>query len=91
VFGEPSTVGDLGVSGSRATTCRSGLTLVDGVRPIEAPAFLGASPSHVGSGVLADTRVLGSEEDLGFRLLASLDDAQRKGRGVPGDRNPTTS
>jgi len=77
VFGEPSTSATWGfrVEGHHLSL---NLTLVDGVRPVEAPAFLGASPSRVGSGFLADTRVLGREEDLGFQLLASLDAAQRK-------------
>jgi glyoxylase-like metal-dependent hydrolase (beta-lactamase superfamily II) len=77
VFGEPSTSTTWGfrLEGHHLSL---NLTLVGGVRPVEAPAFLGASPSHVGSGFLADTRVLGREEDLGFRLLASLDDGQRK-------------
>lgn len=77
VFGEPSTSTTWGfrIEGHHLSL---NLTLVDGVRPIESPAFLGASPSQVGSGLLAETRVLGREEDLGFRLLGSLDDAQRK-------------
>jgi glyoxylase-like metal-dependent hydrolase (beta-lactamase superfamily II) len=77
VFGEPSTSTTWGfrVEGHHLSL---NLTLVDGVRPIESPAFLGASPSRVGSGFLAETRVLGREEDLGFRLHGSLDDAQRK-------------
>jgi glyoxylase-like metal-dependent hydrolase (beta-lactamase superfamily II) len=77
VFGEPSTSATWGfrIEGHHLSL---NLTLVDGVRPVEAPAFLGASPSSVASGLLADTRVLGREEDLGFHLLGSLDDAQRK-------------
>jgi len=77
VFGEPSTSATWGlrIEGHHLSL---NLTLVDGIHPVEAPAFLGASPSRVSSGYLADTRVLGREEDLGLRLLASLDDAQRK-------------
>src|SRR5262245_969424 len=77
VFGEPSTSSTWGfrVEGHHLSL---NLTLVDGVRPVEAPAFFGAAPSRVETGLLADTRVLGREDDLGFRLLASLDDAQRK-------------
>jgi glyoxylase-like metal-dependent hydrolase (beta-lactamase superfamily II) len=77
VFGEPSTSSTWGfrIEGHHLSL---NLTLVDGVRPVESPAFFGANPSRVDRGVLADTRVLGREEDLGFRLLASLDDAQRK-------------
>jgi glyoxylase-like metal-dependent hydrolase (beta-lactamase superfamily II) len=77
VFGEPSTSSTWGfrIEGHHLSL---NLTLVDGVRPVEAPAFFGANPARVDSGALADTRVLGREEDLGFRLLASLDEAQRK-------------
>jgi hypothetical protein len=78
IFGEPSPSATWGfrLEGHHLSL---NLTLVDGVRAIEAPAFLGANPARVGSGgYLADTRVLGREEDLGGRLLASLDDAQRK-------------
>ncbi len=77
VFGEPSTSATWGfrIEGHHLSL---NLTIVGGVHPVEAPAFLGASPSQVDSGLLAGTRVLGREEDLGFRLLASLDDGQRK-------------
>lgn len=81
VFGEPSTSSTWGfrIEGHHLSL---NLTLVDGVRPVEGPAFFGAAPSRVDSGVLADAhtpgRVLGHEEDLGFRLRASLHDAQRK-------------
>jgi len=78
VFGEPSTSATWGfrIEGHHLSL---NLTLVDGVRPVEAPAFLGASPSRVASGLLADTRVLGPRGRIsGFTLLGSLDDAQRK-------------
>lgn len=78
VFGEPSTSATWGfrVEGHHLSL---NLTLVDGQRPVESPAFFGANPARVPSGLLlADTRVLGREEDLGFQLLTSLDTAQRK-------------
>jgi hypothetical protein len=77
VFGEPSTSATWGfrVEGHHLSL---NLTLVGGVRPIEGPAFLGANPARVAGGFLADTRVLGREENLGFQLLGSLDPAQRK-------------
>jgi Protein of unknown function (DUF3500) len=77
VFGEPSTSATWGfrVEGHHLSL---NLTLAGGVQPVEAPAFFGAAPSRVESGILADTRVLGREEDLGFQLFASLDAAQRK-------------
>lgn len=77
VFGEPSTARSWGfrIEGHHLSLA---VTLVDGVHPVESPAFLGASPSPVASDVLAAPRVLGREEDLGFQLLASLDDGQRR-------------
>ena len=42
------------------------------------PAFFGANPAQVTEGRRAGLRVLAPEEDLGRRLLASLDDAQRE-------------
>lgn len=78
VFGEPSTSATWGfrVEGHHLSL---NLTLVDGVRPVESPAFFGANPARVPSGfLLADTRVLGREEDLGFQLFGSLDIPQRK-------------
>lgn len=77
VFGEPSTSATWGfrVEGHHLSL---NLTLVGGVRAVEAPAFLGANPARVGTGFLADTRVLGREEDLGFQLFGSLDITQRK-------------
>jgi hypothetical protein len=79
VFGAPSASSTWGfrVEGHHLSL---NLTLVDGVRPVASPTFFGASPATTpaGNGFLADTRVLGREEDLGFRLLASLDAAQRK-------------
>lgn len=69
IFGEPSTTRTWGwrLEGHHLSL---NVTLVDGVRPIAAPAFLGAAPST--------SRVLGREEELGFRLLASLDAGRRR-------------
>lgn len=77
LFGDPSPKATWGfrIEGHHLSL---NLTLADGTHPVEAPAFFGANPSQVASGVLADTRVLGREEDLGFQLLASLDADQRK-------------
>jgi Protein of unknown function (DUF3500) len=43
----------------------------------ETPAFFGANPARVPSGPHAGLRVLGAEEDLARRLLASFDSRQR--------------
>jgi Protein of unknown function (DUF3500) len=42
------------------------------------PAFFGANPARVASGPRTGWRVLPAEEDLARRLLASLDDGQRR-------------
>ncbi|MBC7975297.1 MAG: DUF3500 domain-containing protein, partial [Myxococcales bacterium] len=75
VFGEPSPTATWGwrLEGHHLSV---NLTLVDGVRPVEAPVFLGASPAQVGTGYLGETQVLGREDELGVRLLASLDAGQ---------------
>jgi hypothetical protein len=77
LFGDPSPSATWGwrIEGHHLSL---NLTLVDGAHPVAAPAFFGAAPSRVEGGFLADTRVLGSEEDLGFKLLASLDADQRQ-------------
>jgi hypothetical protein len=78
VFGDPSKTATWGfrVEGHHHSL---NLTLVDGLRPVESPAFFGANPARVPSSfLLANARVLGREEDLGFQLFDSLDIRQRK-------------
>jgi glyoxylase-like metal-dependent hydrolase (beta-lactamase superfamily II) len=79
VFGEPSASATWGwrLEGHHLSI---NLTLVDGVHPVAAPMFLGAAPARIerGGDLLAETRVLGAEEDRGLRLLISLDPAQRR-------------
>ena len=52
-------------------------TIVDGSVTVSAPTFLAASPAEVMDGPKAGLRPLGSLEDAGRALLASLDAAQR--------------
>lgn len=77
VFGEPSTSATWGwrLEGHHLSL---NLTLVGGVKPVAGPAFLGAAPSRVTGGYLGHARVLGREEDLGLRLVTSLDPDQRR-------------
>lgn len=88
IFGEPSPRATWGwrLEGHHLSL---NLLLVDGKQPQEAPAFFGAAPARVGGGAvyLAGLRVLGEEEDRGFRLLASLDPAARA-QAVWADRPP---
>jgi hypothetical protein len=53
-------------------------TIVDGGITVSAPTFLAASPAEVMEGPRTGLRPLGSLEDAGRSLLASLDDAQRE-------------
>ena len=52
-------------------------TIVDGGITVSAPTFSAASPAEVMEGPRAGLRPLGSLEDAGRALLASLDPAQR--------------
>ena len=42
------------------------------------PSFFGTNPGEVREGIRSGTRVLGAEEDLGRKLVKSLNDEQRK-------------
>lgn len=53
-------------------------TVVDGKHVFFAPSFIGSNPAEVRSGPRKGERVLADEEDLGLKLVNSLDDAQRK-------------
>src|SRR5947209_6969437 len=53
-------------------------TIVDGKGTAATPAFLGANPAEIREGPRKGLRVLGEEEDLGRKLIKSLNDDQRK-------------
>ena len=53
-------------------------TTVKGLFSSGTPSFLGSNPGEVRSGPRAGLRVLSREEDLGFELINSLSEAQRK-------------
>ena len=53
-------------------------TIIDGAITVSAPTFLAASPAEVRDGPRAGLRPLGSLEDAGRALLASLDASQRQ-------------
>jgi glyoxylase-like metal-dependent hydrolase (beta-lactamase superfamily II) len=76
IFGEPSRDRTWGwrLEGHHLSLS---LTLADGQRPLESPAFLGAAPARVGGGYLAGMRVLGDEEDRGRALITALDPLAR--------------
>lgn len=62
------------------------VTVLDGKTTIT-PSFLGSNPGEVQSGPLAGFRPLHMEEDLGFQLINSLNDADRK-RAILSDQAP---
>ena len=53
-------------------------TIVSGKGIAGAPAFLGSNPGEVRDGPRKGLRVLAAEQDMGFALVRTLDDAQRK-------------
>lgn len=53
-------------------------TVVDGKHVFFAPSFIGTNPAEVRAGPRKGERVLAEEEDLGLKLINSLDDTQRK-------------
>lgn len=92
VFGEPSAEGQWGwsIEGHHLSL---NFVVRDGKVAASTPAFFGANPGEVktdvGVGPKKGTRVLSKEEDLGFELLNSLSEEQRKvaliAEKAPGD------
>ena len=52
-------------------------TIVNGTAMATTPQFFGANPAEVRQGSKSGLRALAAEEDLGYELLRSLDQAQR--------------
>jgi hypothetical protein len=77
IFGKPSADGAWGwcVQGHHLSLHFTG---AGGELTAHTPAFRGANPAEVRSGPLAGLRALAAEEDLGRRLVRSLDDEQRR-------------
>jgi hypothetical protein len=76
VFGTPSNDGRWGyrVEGHHLS---QNYTIVNGIA-IDGPSFLGSNPAEIQQGPRKGLRTLAGEEDLGFDLILSLDDRQRK-------------
>ena len=53
-------------------------TIIDGKHVVGGPVFFGANPAEVRDGSRKGLRVLAHEEDLGFTLINSLTDEQKK-------------
>ncbi|CAN5665912.1 DUF3500 domain-containing protein [soil metagenome] len=77
IFGEPSMTGNWGwrVEGHHLSL---NFTIKDGQLMRATPSFFGTNPGEVRVGNRTGLRVLGSEEDLGRKLVKSLDEAQWK-------------
>ena len=83
-----------GTPGDRAWSWRLGghhvsvrATVVDG-HLRTTPLFLGANPARVAHDGIVVSRPLAPEEELGFRLLAALDDGQRRAAVVAAQAPP---
>jgi len=77
VFGNPGDVNGWGwrVEGHHVSL---NLTFLKGELIAWTPEFLGSNPAEVRQGPHQGLRVLAREEDLGFQLVQSLDEQQRK-------------
>jgi hypothetical protein len=77
IFGKPAANGTWGwrVEGHHFS---QNFTLVEGKEVSSTPSFLGTNPGEVRTGPRKGLRVLAVEEDLGRKLVQSLDDAQKK-------------
>lgn len=80
VFGKPDNKADSPPWGWRVEGHHISLnyTTVKGLFSSATPSFLGSNPGEVRTGARAGLRVLSREEDLGFELVNSLSEAQRK-------------
>ncbi len=76
VFGEPSEKTNWGIR-FEGHHLSMHWTVVDGKIVSTFPQFLGANPADVKEGPKKGTRALGVEEDLGRKLVTSLDEKQR--------------
>lgn len=76
IFGKPGPRGTWGwrIEGHHLSV---NFTLRDGHVVSSTPAFFGSNPAHVKQGPQKGLRVLAREEDLGRKLVVSLDDQQR--------------
>lgn len=77
IFGEPAMTGIWGwrVEGHHLSL---NFTIKDGQLMRATPSFFGSNPGEVRMGNRSGLRVLGQEEDLGRKLVKSLDEAQWK-------------
>ena len=77
IFGKPGASGTWGwrLEGHHLSL---NFAIADGRLVGETPSFFGSNPGEVREGPRAGLRVLGTEEDLGRKLVKSLDETQRK-------------
>ena len=76
IFGTPSVTGPWGyrIEGHHLS---QNYTVVDG-EVVDSPSFFGANPAEVRQGPRKGLRTLAFEDDLGFKIIQSLDAPQRK-------------
>jgi hypothetical protein len=76
VFGAPSDSGAWGyrIEGHHLS---QNYTVVNGIA-VDGPSFFGSNPAEVRQGSRKGLRTLAGEDDLGFDLILSLDDRERK-------------
>lgn len=77
IFGTPGEHGTWGwrVEGHHVSV---NVTIADGQAAVAGPVFFGSNPAEVRQGPRKGLRVLAVEEDLGFELVNSLSDGQKK-------------
>lgn len=83
IFGKPEAGGSWGWRFEGHHLSLS-FTIVGGELIAETPAFFAANPGEVKQGPRAGLRVLSREEDLGRKLIQSLDDSQRGAAVIAG-------
>lgn len=76
IFGKPAPTGAWGwrVEGHHLSL---NFTIVDGKAIAGGPIFMGANPAEVREGPRKGLRLLGPEEDIGFKIVHGLSDAQK--------------
>lgn len=84
VFGSPSLQGAWAVR-FEGHHLAFNWTFVEGTGIASTPQFFGSNPAEVRSGPKRGTRVLAAEEDLGRRLISSLNESQLSAALLPGE------
>ena len=84
VFGKPSMQGAWAIR-YEGHHLAFNWTFIEGVAIASTPQFFGSNPAEIRGGEKLGTRVLAAEEDMGRRLLKSLNEMQRSEAVLTGD------